>query len=234
MSLFRPASVQCPNCGTPSLFEAVGSVNADRRPDLRDAILDNSFQMILCKSCGASYRLEPEFNFLDVGRRQWIAVMPARKAIDFLEVEDQITDLFDDSYGARAPAAARELGKSLDVRLVFGWPAIREKLLLRAHSLDDVVAEMMKLDILRRVPSAPMEPGVDMRVAGVSDDFLAVVWCRADTEETLSELTVPREIYNGIVRTREAWGAISAALTEGPFVDMQKTFMGEGRSTAAE
>ena len=40
MSLFESAKSPCPKCGTPHAFEVVASVNADRRPDLRAAILD--------------------------------------------------------------------------------------------------------------------------------------------------------------------------------------------------
>ena len=44
MSLFNPAAAQCPNCGTAQDVQLVGSINADRRPDLRQQILDRTFQ----------------------------------------------------------------------------------------------------------------------------------------------------------------------------------------------
>ena len=34
MSLFHPVNLVCPACGAVIVMQAVGSVNADRRPDL--------------------------------------------------------------------------------------------------------------------------------------------------------------------------------------------------------
>ena len=44
MSIFESTELACPACGAINAFEAVNSVNADRRADLRRAILDGSFQ----------------------------------------------------------------------------------------------------------------------------------------------------------------------------------------------
>jgi hypothetical protein len=233
MSLFRPASVKCPNCEHPVLMEAVGSVNADRRPDLRQSIINSSFQDVTCGECKTVFRLEPTFNFLDVGRSQWIAAMPARQLPDFLEIEAEVQKLFEDSYGATAPRPAQEIGKGLDLRLTFGWPALREKLLLKDLGLDDVLLEMMKLDLMRRLPQAPFESGVEMRVTGREDDTLSLSWIRADTEETLSGITLSIALYRNIEANAEAWAPVRASLVAGPFVDMQRTYLGEGR-TAAE
>jgi hypothetical protein len=43
MSMFESIAVACPACGTQVDFDAVQSVNADRRPDLRAAILAGTF-----------------------------------------------------------------------------------------------------------------------------------------------------------------------------------------------
>jgi CpXC protein len=48
MSKFETQTLTCPSCGEAVDFEAVASVNADRRPDLREAILDFSFQRQVC------------------------------------------------------------------------------------------------------------------------------------------------------------------------------------------
>lgn len=229
MSLFHPMNLTCPNCEATITFEAVGSVNADRRPDFREAILEDTFQNVTCESCEHEFRLQPEFNYLDVGNRLWISSMPAYEMLNYLEIEDSTEALFDASYGAHAPQAAQDVGNDLDVRLTFGWPAVREKLLARVSGLDDVVIEMTKLDILRRVPDAPLSVGVELRLVHVEEDSLVFTWVRTDTEETLRELTVARALYDGIVENPDGWAAIRAQLTNGPFVDMQKLYLGEGR-----
>ncbi len=232
MSLFQPISVVCPFCDETITMEAVGSVNADRRPDLRDAILENNFQYVPCGSCGKSFRLQPEFNYLDTGNRLWIAAMPASRMPYYLDVEDDVFDLFDSSYGKKAPAAAQGVGKELDVRITFGWPAVREKLFARVNDLDDVVLELLKLDILRQMPTAPLGPGIELRLIGLLGDQMAFIWVNAQTEDAIEEFNIPREWYDSIADNSEAWAATRARLEQGPFLDMQKLYMGQGRAAA--
>lgn len=229
MSLFHPVNLVCPSCKALITMEAVGSVNADRRPDLRQSILDNAFQDVTCGACSATFRLQPEFNYLDVGRGQWIAAMPGAQMPRYLAVEDEVTDLFAGSYGDRAPQAARVVGTTLAVRLTFGWPALREKLVLRDHGLDDRVIEVMKLDLLRRLPSAPLAPGTEMRLLRVTDDVLPFVWIDTATEESGQEVILPRAAHDEIAGNLAPWQSVIDRLCDGPFVDMQKLYMGLGR-----
>ena len=230
MSLFHPTNVYCPSCNALVSMDAVGSVNADRRPDLREAILDNTFQEATCSECGASFRLQPEFNYLDVEHGHWIAGLPASKMPDYLEVEDEARSLFEASYGAGAPQSARDVGDGLDMRVTFGWPAIREKLLIRKLNLDDLVLETLKLDLLRRLPEAPLEPGVELRLRGLGEDGgLEFVWIRSDTEEVLGAFVAPRELYQAVEENETGWAQVRGELANGPFIDMQKLYMGAGR-----
>lgn len=229
MSLFHPVNLVCPSCQALITMEAVGSVNADRRPDLRQTILDNRFQDVTCQACNETFRLQPEFNYLDVGRGQWIAAMPAAQMPRYLEVEDEVTALFAASYGTAAPQAARVVGDALTVRLTFGWPALREKLVLRDHGLDDRVIEVMKLDLLRRLPSAPLAPGTEMRLLRVAEDVLPFVWIDSATEEPGQEVILPRAAHDEIAANLSPWQVVIDRLTDGPFVDMQKLYMGLGR-----
>lgn len=245
MSLFVEMNLTCPECAEVFSFDAVGSVNADRRPDLRDEILEDVFQTATCSACDHSFRLEPDFNYLDVGQGQWIAALPARALRDHLEIAAEKQAVFDLSYGAQAPAAAQAVGQDLARRLVFGWPALREKLVLADLGFDDVLWEVAKLDLLRSLPEAPLAEGVELRLLGLTggaagnddreDDgdpaaeaLLDLVWVRAESEEVLNRFQVSRDLYDGIADNPEPWVPVRAMLAAGVFVDMQKLFMGEG------
>lgn len=233
MSLFKAMAITCANCDTSNDIQAVESVNADRRPDLRDAILDGSFQVFPCESCGEDIRLEPQFNYLNVEKSIWLAAYPGDRMPDYLAVEDMVSDVFDTSYGARAQAAARAIGDDLDVRLTFGWPAVREKLLLRDADISDVEIECLKIDLLRRLPEAPLSPGIELRVTEIEDDQLKFVWIDAVSEGILQEFAASRQLLAEISGNPEGWAPIRQVLQNGPFVDMQKLYMGEGREAAA-
>ena len=229
MSLFTSMNVQCPNCNETQNINAVGSVNADRRPDYRDAILDGSFQIITCSNCGTEFRMEPLFNYLEVAKGHWIAAMPSRQMPDFLEIEDEVNATFSISYGDSAPASARDIGKDLKPRLTFGWPAVREKILIASLDLNDVTIELLKLDLLRRLPEAPFAPGIELRVVAGDTETLSFAWLNSESEEVIQSFTASRELVDEITGNPEGWAAIRSQLTNGPFVDMQKLYMGEGR-----
>ena len=234
MSLFSTISVTCPACGAQSEMEAAESVNADRRPDLREAILDSSFQRVACPECGEAFRLEPDLNYLDVGRGQWISAFASGQLPDWVEGEDAAMDAFSISYGSRAGAAAQEVGETLRTRVVFGWPAMREKILLADLGLDDVTVELLKLALMRGLEGLQLEYGVDLRVLAADAREIEVGRQRAGTGEVLEVFGVPREIYDEIAGDAASWGEMRRDLTAGPFVDLQRLYMGEGRSAPAD
>ncbi len=232
MSLFTNSNVTCPNCEAVVNMPAVGSVNADRRPDFRDAILDDSFQVTTCPNCHEAFRLAPLFNYLDVGHGQWLAGLPASRVVDWPEVEDDIDSVFQASFGANVPAAARDVADLLTVRVCFGWPAIREKIYLKGVGLDDVTVEMMKMDLMRRLKDAPFVQGTELRVGAVDDQAFQMVWIDAETEDVRQRFSAQRALYDAITAKPEAWAALRDKLSDGPFVDMQKLFLGQGRVAA--
>ncbi len=233
MSLFHPVNLVCPGCKALITMEAVGSVNADRRADLRLDILEDRFQDTTCPACGRGFRLQPEFNFLDAARGQWIAAMPAPRLPAYLEVEDEILAVFTASYGSVAPPAAQEIGRDLTVRLTFGWPAVREKLIAREMGLDDVALEMLKLDMIRALPLAPLAPGIELRLVQDLGTELGFAWLSTAAEGSRGDLlVVSRSAYDAILANPIPWAAMRDALTDGPFVDMQKLYMGLGRGVA--
>src|SRR5262245_40942684 len=121
MSMFRTMTIDCPACGTANEFKVVVSVNADRRPDLRAAIIDGSFQRQPCTKCGKEFRLDPEMTYFDVGRGQWIAAYPLGKLGHWKDLENEARASFANAYGPKAPAGARKLGAGLKPRITFGW-----------------------------------------------------------------------------------------------------------------
>ena len=77
MSRLHSETFACAHCGAPLEMGIVASINADRRPDLRQAVLDDSYQRGRCESCGKGFRLDPDLTYLDAGRGQWLLVRPA-------------------------------------------------------------------------------------------------------------------------------------------------------------
>src|SRR5678815_5924769 len=102
MSIFRTYELNCPACNTPVRFDLVMSVSADRRPDLREAILDGSFQRKVCPACATAFRPEPEFTYIDFARGQYIFVYPVDKRPAWQEWEAKAAAIFDSTLGKNA------------------------------------------------------------------------------------------------------------------------------------
>lgn len=222
MSLFRTFTVACPACGTAVEFSVVNSVNATRRPDLRDAILDGSFQRKTCTNCDESFRVEPEFNYLDVGRNQWIAAFPLSKLGEWDKWEQHARDIFDRAFGARASAPAQAIGADLVGRLTFGWAALREKLVAGERGLDDVTLELCKIAMLRGLEGQPLANHTEVRLFGFEEQDFVMGWIVATSEFPVDMMRVPRALYDEIAADAEGWQELRNELSSGLFVDEQK------------
>ena len=222
MSILQPATFTCPACGEPFEASLAHSVNADRRPDLRDAILDGSFQVITCTHCNEQARIQPEMTYLDVGRDQWILTRAVDKIADWEDLEQQARQLYGQSFGKDAPGIVQALGARLQVRICFGWAALREKLLCAAWQLDDVILELVKLALIRTGPNLPLADDTELRLTDRSDSELVFVWMNAADETVVQQLTVPKELYDEIHEHRADWEQPAAELSAGPFVDIHR------------
>src|SRR5690348_16409270 len=126
MSLFVNAHATCKQCGKETDVRLAASVNAARRPDLRQEILDGTFQAETCPACGARLRLPVHLSYLDIDRGQWILAESIDLLPQWRDVEAEAHDVFERSYGSGAPTIAQEFGAGLRPRLVLGWAALRE------------------------------------------------------------------------------------------------------------
>lgn len=232
MSLFVTQDIPCPSCGKNVEFPVNFSVNADRRPDFRAAIVDGSFQVEECSHCGTEFRLEPEITYLDIGCGQWILVRPAAQRHDWPALEEDAQTTFDLAYGVDAPAPARAIGVSLSPRVTFGWAALREKLVCRQEELDDVTVEMLKLALMRTMPETPLTAETELRLGGVRDGELQLAWIRFNDESVVETLSVPRGLYDDIAAAPQDWAALRAQLTAGTYVDVTRLLVDTGDAAA--
>lgn len=222
MSIFENQGLACPACGSAVSFAVARSVLADRRPDLRDDILSGAFQAEACEHCGARFRREPELNYLDIARGQWILAKPAGAAADWIALEAQAQGIFQLAYGSLAPAPAQEIGQTLAVRIAFGWPALREKLLAAQAGLDDVALECMKVALVRALDAPPLGDTVELRLMALDAQTLTLQWLDADGEQPIETFSVPRTMYDRIAAAPGPYAELRAALSQGPFVDMNR------------
>jgi len=227
MSLFDQQTVTCPACEHSQVLEFALSLNAARRPDLRDAVLDGSYQRFACENCDATFRIEPRLTYLDIQRNQWYLVKPVQDVAHWSEFEVAAQVIFDEAYGEKAPAAARAVGAEMQVRVLFGWQALREKLLCQDAGLDDVTLELAKLVLVRAGDELPLADNVELRFAGVEGDDLRFNWVSGETERPIETMLVPRKLYDDIAADPASWQKLRDQLLAGTFVDFNRLLVPE-------
>jgi hypothetical protein len=226
MSIFLEVTATCPKCGAETEVDLAASVNADRRPDLRQEILDGSFQAMDCPECGGVLRLPAHLTYIDVGRNQWILVQSADALERWVAEEAEAHGIFEQNFGAAAPEFSREIGADLQPRLVFGWPALREKLIAADLALDDTTLEMLKIQLMRNVPDAPLADETELRLTGGDAGKLDFTWFHRNTEASLSDIAVPRAAYDDLTEQMEDWAPLRANFTGKLFVDLKRLLAG--------
>jgi hypothetical protein len=225
MSVFRTQTLNCPSCDTAVEFDLVISVNADRRPDLRDAILDGSFQRQVCPSCSASFRVDPEFTYLDLKRGQYIGVWPAAKRGQWRELAAQTQEAFDAAFGKNAPAAARKIAGKVEPRVVFGWPALTEKILAKQAGIDDRTLELAKIVVARNSDEMPVPGRRELRLVGTIGEDLVVAWVAPADGRAGDLKRVARKVVADIEARPDDWKELRDNVGEGLLVDFQREML---------
>jgi hypothetical protein len=225
VSIFRYLDAQCPACATPVTFELVYSVNADRRPDLRESILDGSFQRMACPSCGTSFRADPEFSYMDMAHGQYIGVWPASKREQWHDFAQRTQEVFDQMLGSGATPEAQEIGKRLEPRAVFGWAALVEKILTKQAGIDDRTLEIAKAAVLRMQDTMPL-PGVqEFRLLRMEGEDPVFGWVRTADGTASGAVKVPRKLIADIDGAPDTWRELRESVGDGLVVDFQREML---------
>src|SRR6187401_2366773 len=128
MSVFRDEVVTCPGCGVNEVRTVAHSVNGERSPHLREAILAGEFQQVACGACKAEFEIGDPFIYIDRSRRHWIGVFSRCDVDAWRTLERDAVEAWEQAGGPRAPVEAQEMLAQARVRTVFGLLALREKL----------------------------------------------------------------------------------------------------------
>lgn len=222
MSIFHAVQAVCGHCGHRNDVQRSASVNADRRPDLRQAILDGTFQRETCAKCGTVLRLPPHCTYFDLRRGQWLLVEPAAAVERWRVAEAEARRTWDRAFGARSTAQARALGGGLRARLVLGWPAAREKILAAEIGLDDVTLELLKLDLIRDMDAPPLADQTELRLVAGDGQTLRMDWLELATERAIEGVEVTRGDYDAVASAAADWAEAREKFDGALFVDWRR------------
>lgn len=219
MSITEEKLVQCA-CGTTVRVVVAESLNAGRHPHLRQALLDGELHRFTCAACGANVLVEKQLLYFDAERHHFFVVMPRGELANEREGIAITRRLYDVSFGPPAAQMLQELGRAMMVRLCYGLPALREKVLADEAGLNDLALEALKCEVLGQLPELEHRATFALWLHSVSETELALV---AETDGSPLPVMVPRWTYDSIA----ALGAEEIlrsrpGLAKGPHVSMQR------------
>lgn len=232
MSIYTKVKAKCSNCEAVVSFDVIDSVNVTREltvPGIRDAILNRTFQAEQCPGCGETFRASPEFTYVDFNRGEFFGVWPADHVSEYDKCAEFTLKAYERAYGSEASPVAKNLGKDLNqIRVLFGWVNLNEKLIAGDAGIDDLTLELAKLAIIRAGDVFMDETHQELRLVAVDDEYgLAFGWFPLGSEKMTEGLTLPKDILGEITLDPESWKDLRSSLEDGIFVDYRKLLLVE-------
>ncbi|MCB9730928.1 MAG: CpXC domain-containing protein [Deltaproteobacteria bacterium] len=236
MSTFVDTPVTCPHCRSVTERTIATSINGPRIPEVVGDIRDGTFQVFTCPACHQEHEVDEPMAFIDFDQRRWVTMYPAVWEASWRGWEAEAERNYRDTMIVYAAAVVAELREGLWRRTVFGLDALREKLAIAEHGLDDVAIEALKLDLMRGMPELAVTPRARPRFVEADAEALRFRAVRDGVEGDLerpggvSVLVVERGRYDAVLE--DAWGDARAQLGAGSYVDIGRILFDGGDADA--
>lgn len=153
MSITASHKIYC-DCGAQISVFVCNSLNPERHPHFRDALMERTLHVFECGACGKRVAVENRMTYVDLGRKQFCAVAPEAERHLERQLGEELAAAWRIALGDDAPASVRALfdADSFHVRLCFGLEELREKLVAREAGLRDLPLEAFKGELMAANP----------------------------------------------------------------------------------
>lgn len=165
MSTFRRYDATCPACEHRFPVDLARGLHITRLPHIREQLRAGRFQVYECPACRSPAVFEATVVYTDFERHEYIACETVASASWQAAIARHQT-VFRDCF-EHGPPIAQEMGKAFKRRLVYGFRALREKIVLWDAALDDRAVEAVKGDLLKEEGEGPRD--VVLRISRVLD-----------------------------------------------------------------
>jgi hypothetical protein len=165
VSTFRRYEATCPACEHRWTVEIARGLHITRLPHIREQLITGRFQVYECPACRSPTVFEATVVYTDFDRHEYVACETAASASWQAAIARHQT-VFRDCF-EHGPPIAQEMGQAFKRRLVYGFRALREKLVLWDAKLDDRVVEAVKGDLLKQEGESPRD--LVLRISRVLD-----------------------------------------------------------------
>ncbi len=229
MSIQNRNVLECPRCGTGLEGRLFESLNADRHPHFRELLVERRLHRFQCMGCNQVIEVEKPLMYLDLGRRQFLACVPASERRAARPHAEALVAAFDRTVRG---GPLRDQADEFLVRLTFGYEELREKLVLDGCGLYDLAVEALKAQLLAAEPWFQAEDVVTLSFDGLEPDgrlrFLPV-WLAERRTALQHTVWAERRLYDAVFSEHETLLDRVPGLASGPHVSLLRlAFLAEG------
>lgn len=227
MSQYQERVLTCPHCAHETVASVAVTLEATRSQVERQAILDGTFQRIACPACHDTYRAEGPLMYIDFDHKLWIGVFPTPWEATWWQHEQEPALAFHRNMEESCPPLVRDWAPGFCVRAVFGFEALREKLVAHAAGIDDGLLEAYKLDLLRGMGPYELSGAARPRLREIDDDhaWFSVPRPGPASPHRIARVKIQRQELQRVYENRTDWAEVIAALSAGPYVDLGRIFI---------
>lgn len=212
MPSFVPAPLVCPTCGERFTGREATGLDLDFDPAVRAAVFDLSLPVHRCPACAATVLHERGFAYTDVTRRQLVLYRPGAEWRDWRAGERWVERLHRDEIVGGPPSIAA-VADEFRVRVVYGLPWLREKLVLWDAGLDDRVFEAAKRRLLLLRPRLVDEGRRLLVLDTIEGEGFAIVSLPPTPDRPALRFLIERALYDA---------AAADPPIDGAFVDLRR------------
>jgi hypothetical protein len=184
MSISRTVNISCPACGTAQDVTLYESINVQRDPWLKDALMQNQLNRVECNDCRANYRIDTPLLYNDPAHRILIHWIPEGGEL----TRERILEDFDLSLEEMNAMVPDDV-ELPTVRLVMSRVELVELIFMLEAGLNQRVIEYIKYSIFTRNMEKvdPAQFRLLLNVQDSTDDELCFVM-QDVREQTLGQV----------------------------------------------
>lgn len=225
-------TIHCPKCRHQQEVELYESINVQSSPDLKEKLMANQVNLVVCGQCGLSFRVDKALLYHDPARRVMIYLIPLGEAV-FEAGEQEFADLL-----RRLNGVLPEGLQAPEVCLVFSRVELIERIFLFDAGLNERVIEYIKYMIYTRnlAKVTPAEKALLFDAQDSTPENLRFVVQDVKTRKLEAVLDYERKAYTALCEMfdRDSQTPTLLELFPGPHVSARALLLREARTPPAE
>lgn len=239
MSQKNSYHIQCPKCGQAQEVELYDSINVQSDRALRDELMANRLNGVICCACEFAFRVDKSMLYHDPVRNvmiYWIPAGPEDRKVGQKEFRDSI---------AKMTSIVPDSMELPEIHLVFTRTELVERIFVCEAGLNARIIEYMKYMLyLKNTQKYPAsEYAFLFNAHDSTTDQLCFVVQEEGTREFESVVSYQRDAYDALVETfdRDDQTATLLELFPGPYLNARTLLqqdeevpVQDGRRTAGE